>query len=497
MNLGGWQSMSVAHLACQGLLFILVMTEPSLRMSLREFFSKERSAASPDILVNVVPSSPATKAGSHPEEDMRLEDLENLPGQVLTSQTSSNQNPSRPSVRFSIVEPESAPSDLPVQPEIENRTRADSDHSAHKSYQAKDGKTVRSSHKSDQSEGELQRPDRSSFRSGGTNPGRLQRADRRSLRSGVTNATGATLRTAHTARTARTAQSSKTLLSRITNLKDSDNFQYHPAAMGALEPRVARRSGLSSGTHQTEVEEAKSIPKDTILPALMISLCCFNNTVCYIIELGTFVLFFKEYHRWNSAMGIGLAQSAGDLSAAFVMKLLPSGSSDGTSEVGFCRRIFMQPYNLSWLVLFWALCNLAMASPWLVAAVTAQVLMGSLFVYNAKFTTDLNLFYSLGDNGVLLTIQVWCKTAHNAGACFSSVVGPLIYSEVSPVAPFLVAGSVSATTLVVFSAFFAFRVGLLNMESAEEQRARHKGIKRVSAWRQQIPNPSVIEPGLS
>ena len=52
------------------------------------FGLQERSAASPDILVNVVPSSPATKAGSHPEEDMRLEDLENLPGQVLTSQTS-------------------------------------------------------------------------------------------------------------------------------------------------------------------------------------------------------------------------------------------------------------------------------------------------------------------------------------------------------------------------------------------------------------------------
>ena len=70
-----------------------------------------------------------------------------------------------------------------------------------------------------------------------------------------------------------------------------------------------------------------------------------------------------------------------------------------------------------------------MASPWLVAAVTAQVLMGSLFVYSLKFTTDLSLFYSLGDNGVLLTIQVWCKTAHNAGACFSSVLGPFIYLE--------------------------------------------------------------------
>ena len=75
------------------------------------------------------------------------------------------------------------------------------------------------------------------------------------------------------------------------------------------------------------------------------------------------------------------------------------------------------------------LCNLGMASPWLAAAVTAQVLMGYLFVYNAKFTTDLNLFYSLGDNGVFLTMQVWCKTAHAIGACLSSFLGPLMYSE--------------------------------------------------------------------
>ena len=101
---------------------------------------------------------------------------------------------------------------------------------------------------------------------------------------------GVTLMTAHTARTARTArtaQTGNTLLSRITNLKDSDNFQYHPAAMGALEPRVAQRSGLSSG----EVEEAESIPKDTILPALMISLCCFNNTVFWLSSLLSFPHF--------------------------------------------------------------------------------------------------------------------------------------------------------------------------------------------------------------
>ena len=45
----------------------------------------------------------------------------------------------------------------------------------------------------------------------------------------------------------------------------------------SLQPCVARKSGTS--LEDPEEETGKSIPKDTILPALMISLCCFNNTV--------------------------------------------------------------------------------------------------------------------------------------------------------------------------------------------------------------------------
>ena len=50
----------------------------------------------------------------------------------------------------------SAPSDLPVQPEIQNRTRGDSDHSAREGYQAKDRKTVLSSN-SAQLEGRMKK----------------------------------------------------------------------------------------------------------------------------------------------------------------------------------------------------------------------------------------------------------------------------------------------------------------------------------------------------
>lgn len=39
------------------------------------------------------------------------------------------------------------------------------------------------------------------------------------------------------------------------------------------------------------------------------------------------VLLFKDYHQWDSALGIGLAQCAGDLTAAFFMKILPGRGS--------------------------------------------------------------------------------------------------------------------------------------------------------------------------
>ena len=64
--------------------------------------------------------------------------------------------------------------------------------------------------------------------------------------------------------------------------------------MSALEMPVGRRrSGLS---HQTAEEaEAKSIPKDTFLPVLMISLCCFNNTAFWLSSLVSFPHTLRLY----------------------------------------------------------------------------------------------------------------------------------------------------------------------------------------------------------
>ena len=100
-----------------------------------------------------------------------------------------------------------------------------------------------------------------------------------------------------------------------------------------------------------------------------------------------------------------LRPDAGDLTAAIMMKVL-GAATDDDEEAGVLRRLMKQPYSLSCLVFLWILCNLGMTSPWLPLAVTAQVIMGTVYVYTSKLTTDLNLFYSLGDQSVFLSLQV-------------------------------------------------------------------------------------------
>lgn len=78
---------------------------------------------------------------------------------------------------------------------------------------------------------------------------------------------------------------------------------------------------------------------------------------------------------------------------------------------------------------------MGMISPFLPLAVTAQVFMGTVYVYTSKFTTDLNLFYSLGDSAVFLSLQVYGKNADALGGCISSFLATWLYDEVSPFAP--------------------------------------------------------------
>ena len=127
-------------------------------------------------------------------------------------------------------------------------------------------------------------------------------------------------------------------------------------------------------------------------------------SVCYPVEYVTFALFFKEYHGWESATWASLAQTsgrrgkpqvgkpngvpAGDLVAAIMMKVLPNDLGEPDPEAGCFRKSMRQPYNVAWLLVCWILCNAGMISPWLPLAITAQVIMGTVYVYTSKALTD-------------------------------------------------------------------------------------------------------------
>ena len=230
-------------------------------------------------------------------------------------------------------------------------------------------------------------------------------------------------------------------LSRITSLKDSDGYQYHFGTHAALMPTIAQRTGPEKEDEGHKEEAAskvsKGVPRDMIVPVSLVVLCFFNNLFSYVIEFATFAIYFKEYHGWESATWASLAQTAGDLMAVVMMKVLPNKVDDETEDVGFLKRCMMQPYNISCFLLGWILCNLGMISPWLPVAVTAQVVMGTVFVYVVKSGVDLNVFYSLGDSDLYLKMMLFCRNAEALGGCAASLAGPLLYDNVGPQVSFV------------------------------------------------------------
>lgn len=86
------------------------------------------------------------------------------------------------------------------------------------------------------------------------------------------------------------------------------------------------------------------------------------------MEYQLFAIFFKNVHGhlafrgldlcvllgWDAATWASLAQTAGDLVAAFMMKLPGLGvREDG--EISRFRQSLMQPYNVSWFLIAWTL----------------------------------------------------------------------------------------------------------------------------------------------
>lgn len=296
--------------------------------------------------------------------------------------------------------------------------------------------------------------------------------------------------------TGRTAVSA---FSRMTALSQAgQDFSHHFLTSSSLQPRIV---GATGGKTKVRVEvedldgdgagktQAKTgIPSDIRLPCFLIVLCSFCNNCSYAVEFSTFAIYFKEAHNWNEATLAGVAQTAGDLTAAIMMQVIPVFVSNDydPDELDCCRRFLhhltSQPYNLSFVLFTWVLFNGGMVSPILPVAITAQILMGTTYVYTSKWTMDMNLFYSLGDSKLFMNLQVLCQNAHSLGGSIGGLFGIFLYT-LNPVAPFIFSSVLACVTFLIYTVGFCARLGFGDdIDTAEEKRSRRLGKRRVSSW---------------
>ena len=234
----------------------------------------------------------------------------------------------------------------------------------------------------------------------------------------------------------------------------------------------------------------KKIPSDIMLPALLICLIGFNHNLSYQSEWTLYAVFFAEQHGWTSATWAGLAQTSGDVLGAMIMQFQArcAGSSeedgfDGHAWRRLLHALTAKPYTASWILLFWAILNLALTAPSLPVAVTAQVVMGTVFVLSMQATTKMNLFFSLGDGGVFLALQVLRQNSESCGSALAALVSLLLYEHVHPLAPFWLTAGVSILIFVLYTLGFCKRVGFgKSLDTAEEERSQRKGLKREKTW---------------
>eukprot|EP00434_Breviolum_minutum_P015780 symbB.v1.2.013902.t2/scaffold969.1/size148062/12 len=479
-----WKGTAGFHTICQSLLCFILVIQPSMRQSFMEvcFPVKEQEKMEKD-QVESSTRAPNTDApsGANGAKVTVPEKLEE--GQVESSTRAPNDAASGANGAFLAVVPgavqeEDPPGDLVLESLAEGE---------------------------DEDASRRPRPSMS---------GRSNRQNRRSQMSSATGVTARTSATSATSKTASTARTVLTAMTRLTALSEAGReFQHHFGTNLATRPHIVGRTGAKRVLRDEvedfdeegdKVEESipgtagtkarSKIPKDIQLPVFLIVLNCFTNTATYVIEFSTFAIFFKEVHSWNEATLASLAQTAGDVMAALMMQVIPFLMPGGydPDEAGPCSRFWYsltsQPYTIACVLVSWMVFNACLISPWLPVAIVAQVFMGTSYVYSCKWSTDMSLFYSLGDSKVFLAIQVLCRNADALGGGLGSIFGTWLFTF-GPTVPFIFGTGVTTTVFLLYTVCFCARLGFGDdIETAEAKRSRRLGKARLSSWAADAPN---------
>ncbi|CAE7318582.1 unnamed protein product [Symbiodinium sp. CCMP2592] len=208
------------------------------------------------------------------------------------------------------------------------------------------------------------------------------------------------------------------------------------------------------------------LPKDLYLPAALLGILSLANFFTYQVEWCTYALYFKDVHGWTQATWSGLAQTAGDVLAAVVMKIQNCCSRKSIDDADqyakggsswLLASVLGKPYMLSVGCLAYSAVCFGMTSSSLVVAMTSQVLMGSVFVMVFQGITTMNTFYSLGDSSIFLQLQVMKQNAESVGSALAGLLSLILYQQLGPTAPFWLTGCFFVGVFFIYTAGFCSR----------------------------------------
>lgn len=530
-DFAGWKGITFCHAGCCSLQLLCIISQPTTWRSLKETFYGREEDDSDAALESVVPATGTTKKAEEVEEletvqeETELADVRpSQTGPVPLIQEQAEDQPTSQRGSVALAEEaewkEAAP-ELPgaVQDEEQAEDPEGQKKKPRKSKSPGNRGSMTSGHSSGtDGTGSLPLMQLASRISHHTNRQSVVsarsnlrgRPSSKSRLSANTKGSGRSVTTHSTNKTGKSNKTMGTVMSKLSAFTNGENFEHHYALRNALLPQVASRNAQVQLQEVDEDDEIPStsgratkkakatLPRDVYIPAALLMMASFCNNLSYSMEWTVYAVYFREQHNWQSATWAGVAQTAGDLLAAFTMSIFKGGARPDLDDYEGIRRYWMairaQPYNMSCLLFWWIILSAAIMAPNLAVAVAAQVVMGTVYVFFAKTLTDLNLFFSLGESEIFMKLQVQCRNADSLAVLIASSCGLTMYENFFPESPFLLSFGLACFVFSIFTAGFCHRLGFgIDIETAEERRARRKGLRRVSSWKSVTTKKSHVE----
>jgi len=228
------------------------------------------------------------------------------------------------------------------------------------------------------------------------------------------------------------------------------------------------------------------VPPDLLLPTIVLALAIGTSYFCYATEWTLYAVYFYDVFGWEDALWAGIAQAAGDILGAVALVIVPKCQSivggTGSSDC-FLMRFVTAPYNNAALLASWVILHLLMSGMLgsdLVLVVTAQVIMGTAYVFQYQFVVETIQIYANGDERIFLNMQYGITCAFNLGYAGAAIFCLWAYEHLGPQVPFQMAAGVAGFSFVVYTLYFMMRVGFpKSLKDFEEQRAQRNGTLQI------------------